>query len=489
MTEFSELLTKNEIIFYDYKSIKKLLKNYDIEGNCSFDVMIAEFLITQNSTDNLSKIADRYGYELSAYALLKIKEKEKEKLSELGLDKVFYDIEMPLIDILYDMEETGFRIDKKILDEFSIEFNEEILEITEKIYELAGYSFNINSTKQLSELLFDKLGLKPGKKTKSGLSSDKEVLIKLVDKHPIIPLILRYRQITKLQSTYIDGIRNLISKKGRVHTSFKQAFVSTGRLSSTEPNLQNIPIRNSEGARLRKMFIASEGNELVAADYSQIELRLLAHLSEDEKLISAFNSNVDIHAKTASEVFNVDLDMVTDEMRRSAKAVNFGIIYGISNYGLSENLKISPQTAKKFIEDYFEKYPKVRTYMENNVKFAKEKGYAKSMFGRIRYLPEIKSSNYNIRSFNERIAMNMPLQGTAADIIKIAMIDTVKELNKHNLKAKLILQVHDELIIDTPKEEVEEVKKILKNCMEHVAELKVPLAVNIGVSSNWLEAK
>lgn len=484
-----DVLKGKNNVFFDYKSILKTFDGYETDCKCNFDCMIADFLVNQIPQGSFEKIASGYNLSNDAYSLFVLSEKLESILKDMKLDKIFYEVEMPLIKILYSMEKTGFKIDKNILNQFSIEFNEEILDLTEKIYLEAGQSFNINSPKQISEILFDKLGLKSGKKTKSGFSSDKEVLYKLYDKHKIIPLLLRYRQISKLQSTYIDGLRNVMSENGRVHTVFKQAFVSTGRLSSAEPNLQNIPVRNNEGAMLRKMFVASEGNMLVAADYSQIELRILAHMSGDEKMIEAYKQGKDIHTSTAAAVFGVSYEAVTDDMRRRAKAVNFGIIYGISDYGLSENLHISATSAKEFIEEYFKTYPKVKEYMDNNVKLAKEKEYAVSLFGRIRKIPDINSKVYTVRKFNERIAMNMPIQGTAADIIKMAMINVYKKIEEEKLSAKLILQVHDELIIDTPFSEVEKVKVLLKECMENAVKLKVPLTVSIGAGKNWLEAK
>lgn len=484
-----DILKDKNNVFFDYKSVLKTFDGYDIDCKCCFDCMIADFLINQIPQESFEKIASRFNLSDDAYSLYVLSDKLEAVLKDMKLDKLFYNVEMPLIEILYSMEKTGFKIDKNILNQFSIEFNEELLDLTEKIYFEAGQNFNINSPKQISEILFDKLGLKSGKKTKSGFSSDKEVLYKLYDKHKIIPLILRYRQIAKLQSTYIDGLRNLMSENGRVHTMFKQAFVTTGRLSSAEPNLQNIPVRNNEGAMLRKMFVASEGNMLVAADYSQIELRILAHMSGDDKMTEAYKQDKDIHTATAAAVFGVPYEQVTDDMRRRAKAVNFGIIYGISDYGLSENLHISATSAKEFIEEYFKTYPKVKEYMDNNVQLAKEKEYAVSLFGRIRKIPDINSKVYTVRKFNERIAMNMPIQGTAADIIKMAMIKVYKKLKEEKLSAKLILQVHDELIIDTPLEEVEKVKSLLKECMENAVELNVPLTVSIGAGKNWLDAK
>ncbi len=380
-------------------------------------------------------------------------------------------------------------MDIGLLDELRKEFVAIIEDLTKKIISFNDdETFNINSPKQLGNFLFEKLGLKHGKKTKTGYSTNVEVLQSLIGTHPVIEYILKYREINKLLSTYIDGLKPLIVG-GRVHTIFKQTVAATGRLSSTEPNLQNIPVRKAVGRELRKMFIASENSKLVCADYSQIELRLMAHFSEDENLIKAFNDGLDVHKFTASRAFGVPFEMVSSDMRRRAKAINFGIIYGISSFGLSNDIGISPYEAKRFIDKYFEMYPKVKQYMDNNVEFAKENGYIKTLSGRIRYIPEINVSNYQTRSFGERIAMNMPLQGSASDIIKMAMIDVANKLKEGGFKAKLVLQVHDELLIDCPENEVEQIKSILKASMENVAKLKVKLEVDLSAGNNWLEAK
>ncbi len=355
---------------------------------------------------------------------------------------------------------------------------------------MAGGEFNINSPKQLGEILFDKLSLPVIKKTKTGYSTDAEVLDKLKDQHPIINKILRYRQIVKLKSTYIDGLLNLINKDTkRIHSSFNQTVTSTGRISSTEPNLQNIPIKTDDGRKIRKAFVAKEDYFLVDADYSQIELRVLAHISKDPKLIEAFVNDEDIHRKTASEVFNVPKDEVTPLMRSNAKAVNFGIIYGISDYGLARDLNITRKEAKEYIDNYLKNYKMVKEYMENIVKEGKENGYVETILHRRRYIPELKAKNHNIRSFGERVAMNTPIQGSAADIIKMAMVKVYQELRKRKLKSRLILQIHDELIIETHKDEVDEVKELLKNIMEKAIELDVPLLVDLEVGASWYETK
>lgn len=485
----------NKIGYFIVHDAKNIMRNTEklFEEKKVFDTYLAQYLIdSQRNPDNFPALAEIYGFEKEANAanLFSIYELQEKELSENSLQKLFYDVEIPLLFILYDMERSGFCIDIPIILDFKKEFEQELKDVSEKIFELAGEKFNINSPKQLSHILYDKLGLKVLKKNKTGASSRAEVLEELEDKHPIVSLILRYRHISKLLGTYIDGLYNVADKEnGKVHTVFMQGVTATGRLSSKEPNLQNIPIRNPEGMLLRKIFVPSKGNMLVTADYSQIELRLLAHFSEDPILLGAYREGKDIHSSTAAAVFNVSEGEVTSGMRRSAKAVNFGIIYGISDFGLAENLKISVPEAKKFIAKYFETYPSVKKYMEYNVEFARENGYAVTMLGRKRKIPELKSGNYNLRSFGERVAMNMPLQGTAADIIKIAMINVYNALKKGGYKAKLILQVHDELLIDTPENEVENVKILLKREMENAVNLRVPLVAEVGCGKDWYDVK
>ncbi len=411
-----------------------------------------------------------------------------EKMDKLELTKLYRELELPLVKCLFDMERVGFRIDINILNELDAMYTEEIEGLVKSIYELAGEEFNVNSNKQLASILFEKLGLPHSKKNKTGFSVNAEVLEEL--EHPIAEVLLRYRQLTKLKSTYIDGMRGLINKStGKVHTCFKQNVTATGRLSSTEPNLQNIPVRRAEGREIRRMFVPSDGCVLVSADYSQIELRLLAHFSQDSNLIEAFKEGKDIHATTASKIFRVPFEEVTSAMRSSAKAVNFGIIYGISSFGLAKNANVTNYQAKKFMEGYFATYPAVKEYMNENIKVAKEQGYLRTMLGRIRYFPELTSSQYTVRAFGERAAMNMPLQGSASDIIKLAMLKVKSELEKKGLKSKLILQVHDELILDVPEAEEDEVKGLLVSTMENVVELRVPLIVNVASGKNWYEAK
>ena len=412
------------------------------------------------------------------------------EMQERGLVDLYKNVELPLVEVLFDMEKEGFRIDLDILNELNDKYSKELDSLIRQIIELAGKPFNVNSTKQLASVLFEDLGLKSGKKTKTGYSTNVEVLNSIKNQHPIIPLILRQREIAKLKSTYLDGMLPLIDSKHKIHTIFKQTVTATGRPSSTEPNLQNIPIRKAEGKQIRKMFIASEGNELVCADYSQIELRLMAQFSGDETMLHAFNNNVDIHATTASKVFGVPLEMVTADMRRQAKAVNFGIIYGISDFGLSEDLGIPVYKARDFIAGYFATYPKVKEYMEKCVEVAKEKGYVTTYLNRRREIPELKSSNYNLRNFGERVAMNMPLQGSASDIIKVAMLRVSKALKDGGFKAKLIMQVHDELIIDSPVEESEKVKKLLVESMENITtDFSLKLVADCSAGKSWLEAK
>ena len=389
------------------------------------------------------------------------------------------------------MEYEGVYVDKQELIEFGKKLQEKIEELTKEIYKLAGQEFNINSTKQLGEVLFEKLGLPVYKKTKTGYSTDVDILEKLRPEHPVIEKILEYRQITKMNSTYVEGVIPFINPRTqRIHSHFHQTVTATGRISSSDPNLQNIPTRMELGKQLRKVFkVQNENQVLVDADYSQIELRVFAHMSEDTEMINAFNNGEDIHKQAASKVFGIPLEEVTSEQRSKAKAVNFGIVYGISDFGLAAQIGVSKKEAKQYIEQYLEKYSGIKKYMDETPEKVKQKGYVETIYKRRRYVPEITSKNYMVRQFGIRAAMNMPIQGTAADIIKIAMINVYNELKKQNLKSKLILQVHDELLIETYKEEQEVVKNILKNCMENVIKLSVPLKVDINEGINWYEAK
>lgn len=411
------------------------------------------------------------------------------KLEELDMHELYYGLELPLCPVLAEMERAGMLVDRRALADFGILLDGRIQADEALIYELAGEEFNINSTQQFGRILFDKLGLPPVKKTKTGYSTNADVLEKLRDKHPIVEAVLDYRQLAKLKSTYVDGLTKVIAADGRIHTSFQNTVTATGRLSSTEPNLQNIPVRTELGAELRKMFVAPAGRVLVDADYSQIELRLLAHIAGDEHMIAAFRTGEDIHTVTASQVFGVPPEQVTHEMRRRAKAVNFGIVYGISDFSLSQDIGVTRAEAKAYMEKYFEKYSGVHAYMTQVVERAKADGYVSTLMGRRRWLPELKSSNFNLRSFGERVALNMPIQGTAADLIKKAMLRVDGRLRREGLEARLVLQVHDELIVECPEGEAEQVQRLLAEEMEYVAELAVPLTAEAHAGKSWAEAK
>ncbi|MDE5655445.1 MAG: DNA polymerase I, partial [Clostridia bacterium] len=487
----SDKITK---ICYDLKNNMRVLASDGVTLNgVESDVLLKAYLVDANrnykSEQELFNAYNLPDGEESAliYYIDSILDKE---LEDRNLVKLYQEVELPLVQVLFDMEEQGFKVDVNMLGELNKKFSQELDSILKEIMELAGKPFNVNSTKQLASVLFDELGLKTGKKNKTGYSTNVDVLNSIKNQHPIVPLILRQRELSKLKSTYLDGMLPLIDSKQKIHTVFKQTVTATGRLSSTEPNLQNIPIRKSDGKLIRKMFVASEGNTLVCADYSQIELRLMAEFSGDESMIEAFNNGVDIHRTTAGKVFGVPFEMVTDEMRRQAKAVNFGIIYGISDYGLSEDLGVTVYKAREFINSYFSTYPKVKEYMDRCVEIAKEQGYVTTYMNRRRDIPELKSSNYNLRSFGERVAMNMPLQGSASDIIKLAMLKVYNALKEGGYKAKLIMQVHDELIIDCPLDEVEQVKKLLvENMQNNTPDFTVKLIAECSCGKNWLEAK
>ncbi|MFZ5352984.1 MAG: DNA polymerase I [Bacillota bacterium] len=497
-------------ISHDIKQDILVLMELGIEVKAvGFDTMIAAYLINPSkSSYTLREICyDINGTEIDDYsskegvstelycssvkAIAELKGKLLEKLVELNMKELYYKVELPLAAILADMEHEGFKVDKKALEELSADFASQIDELTKGIYEYAGEEFNINSTKQLGVILFDKLQLPVIKKTKTGYSTDVEVLEALSEKHPIIDKLLEYRQLVKLKSTYIDGLIAIINPKtGKVHSKLNQTVTATGRLSSTDPNLQNIPVKTENGRLIRKVFIpTNEEFVLVDADYSQIELRVLAHISDDPGLIDAFANKQDIHTRTASEVFGVPLGEVTSIMRSRAKAVNFGIVYGISDFGLSRDLKITKKEAKQYIDRYFARYPKVKEYMDETVKNAAEKGYVTTIMNRIRYIPEINSRNAIQRGLGERIAMNTPIQGSAADIIKIAMVKVYEELKKKGLKSKLILQVHDELIVEAHKDEADMVKVILKECMENAFDLKASLVADVKSGMSWYDAK
>ena len=456
-----------------------------------FDTALAAYLLEATESDYaLERISVRYtGAEAAgAEAVFKLAPVLDAKLRELGMDGLYYQAELPLCAVLAEMEAAGFFVDRKALYDFGESLNAGIAQLQQSIWNHAGHEFNINSPKQLGSVLFDELLLPYGKKTKTGWSTNADVLEKLQGKHPIVDEVLEYRMLTKLKSTYADGLLKVISEDGRIHTNFQMTVTATGRLSSTEPNLQNIPVRKKLGAQIRNMFVAAPGMMLVDADYSQIELRLLAHISGDETMKEAFLSGEDFHTVTASNVFGVPVSEVTPILRSRAKAVNFGIVYGISAFSLAQDIGVYPNEAKAYIDAYLEKYHGVRDYMKQIVETAKAQGYVSTVYGRRRYLPELKSANFNMRSFGERVALNMPVQGTAADIIKLAMVNVHRRLKAEGLKARLILQVHDELIVECPGEEAEQVRQILTEEMENAARLSVPLLAEAHIGHSWAEA-
>lgn len=500
--------------------VKKLLSFLNFhEEDAVFDAGLAAYLLQPNQSeyeyDTLAKVyldvtlpsdkemlgKEKLGYfsfedekvqKWMAYQAIvpyKIKSVLREKLKETGMESLYDEMELPCLYALYEMEKNGIRVDGEALHQYGKKLRTRIEELTAEIHAMAGGEFNINSPKKLGEILFEKLGLKNGKKTKTGYSTSAEVLEKLTNAHPIIPRILEYRQLTKLNSTYAEGLAGYIRADGRIHGKFHQTVTVTGRISSADPNLQNIPTRMPLGREIRKVFIPEEGSVFVDADYSQIELRVLAHMSGDAALIAAYQADEDIHAITASQVFDVPLDQVDSTLRRKAKAVNFGIVYGISSFGLGQDLDISRKEAEGYIEKYFATYGKVKEFLDRTVEDAKKNGYTVTMFGRRRPIPELASSNFMTRSFGERAAMNAPVQGTAADIIKIAMVRVNRRLKEEHLQSKLVLQIHDELIIETKKEEVEIVQKILVQEMMHAADLAVPLLVDANVGDSWYDAK
>lgn len=516
--DIKELLEDDSIakVMFDVKeAIVKLNCRIDIK-NIADDTAIAAYLVDPAKNEyTIEKLASEYFgtviekpevKQLSllddvetdrseylakcAVALGVLNERIGDKIKENGQEKLYQEVELPLVTVLAHLEINGFLVDDHQLKEFADKLGEKIDALTNEIYMLAGEEFNINSPKQLGVILFEKLELKPVKKTKTGYATNADVLEKLRDKHPIVNFIMEYRQLAKLKSTYCDGLRAVVNPNThRIHSVFTQTVTVTGRLSSTEPNLQNIPTRTELGREIRKMFVAKEGYVLVDADYSQIELRVLAHIANDETMINAFRNNEDIHAVTASQVLGIPLEDVTKEQRSSAKAVNFGIVYGIGEFSLAQDLHISVKEAKAYIESYLEKYHGVRNYMESIKEQAKKDGYVKTMLNRIRYIPELKSPNYNIRQFGERVALNTPIQGTAADIIKLAMVRVDDRLINEGLKSKLILQVHDELIVEAHKDEVDKVKQILSEEMQSAMELNVPLKVDMSTGHSWYDAK
>ena len=486
---FSEEVPK---IAHGLKELMRKLLDEKIDfGGFVFDTELAGYLLQATESEyTLERLTMRYcDNEMSGVqAMYMLYPVMDEMIRSQGMRKLMYDIELPLCLALAEMEKEGFLVDRKALYDYGEGLTASIDLLQQQIWSYAGHEFNINSPKQLGEVLFDELYLPQGKKTKTGWSTNAEVLEKLRSKHPIVQNVLDYRTLTKLKSTYADGLLKVIEDDGRIHTNFQMTVTATGRLSSTEPNLQNIPIRKELGSEIRKMFVAAPGNVLVDADYSQIELRLLAHISGDTAMRDAFLSGMDFHTVTAAQVFNTPVEEVTAQQRSSAKAVNFGIIYGMSAWSLAGDIGVSQAEAKDYMNAYYEKYPSVRQYMTDVVEKAKNDGYTSTLFSRRRYLPELKSSNFNTRSFGERVALNMPIQGTAADIIKLAMVNVDRRLKKENRKGKLILQVHDELIIECPEEEQEEIKKLLTEEMENVMHLSVPLVVETKSGHSWHEA-
>lgn len=486
---------KNKVTTYDCKRQMHYLHELGIEFACKFDdLLLANYLCDhETATLALKDLCAFYAYDyaFSAFSVAEIFKIVNEKLKTEKMLKLYEEIEKPLLGVLYDMEITGVKVSVGDMNELAKQFRDRAEDYKWKIFKACDKEFNLNSPMQLGEVLYNNLGITEVKKKKNEnkYTTSADVLEKLVDKHPVISDILKYRFYQKITSTYLEGFKPLIGKDGLIHTTFHQTVTTTGRLSSSNPNLQNIPVRDDEGKELRKIFVAREGNVFIDADYSQIELRLLAHFSGCKELIAAYNEGKDIHSTTASQVFGVPFEEVTPKMRRAAKAVNFGIIYGISDFGLARNLNVSNATAKEYIEKYFATYSSVKDYMNENVEFAKKHGYICTLTGRKRVIPEINSANYNLRQFGERAAMNMPLQGSSADIIKIAMVNVANALKEEGLKTKLILQVHDELVLEVPEEEAERASEILKDKMENAVSLKVPMTVEVHTGKNWYDAK
>ena len=490
-------------VIHNAKALITILNKLGITINSfEFDTAIAAYLINsaRSSYDLLSLINEYLGEDVNGNddeikcrinSKLKLIYKIlKDKIKEENMEELYYEVEHPLIFVLSSMESLGFKINKSILDDLAIKFKEEITKTEKEIFDLAEEEFNINSPKQLGKILFEKLDLPIIKKTKTGYSTNSEVLEKLQDKHEIIPKITYYRQITKLNSTYVEGLKNVIDIDGKIHTTFNQTVTTTGRLSSTEPNLQNIPIKYEMGREIRKVFIPNEEEDiLLSCDYSQIELRVLAQMSQDKNMIDAFTNHSDIHRTTASEVFKVPLEEVTSLMRSRAKAVNFGIVYGISDFSLSQDLHITKKEASEYMAIYFDRYPNIKSYLDSLIEQAKEKGFVLTILNRRRFIPEIKSSNKIVKSLGERLSMNAPIQGSAADIIKAAMVKVYNKLNELKLRSEIILQVHDELILNVKKDELDIVKKLVKEEMENVLQMDVPLEVDINVGKTWYEAK
>ena len=502
-------IISSDVYTYDAKKLYVSFKKEKINiPNISFDLMIACYLLNYNVKEDISSVATSLGYSINPYnkkeeiteeesikrsikkakMIYEVKNKIEKNLEKEEVLNLFYQIEMPLSKVLAKMELNGIRCDKNILDKMGEDIQEKVKEITNEIYKISGTEFNISSPKQLGQVLFETLNLPYPKKKKTSYSTDEQTLSKLKE-YPIVQYVLTYRMLTKLYSTYIEGLKNSILEDGKIHTIYTQTLTRTGRLSSIEPNLQNIPVRSEYGRLIRKCFIPEENSVILSSDYSQIELRIFASLAHIDELIHAFKNNIDIHKKTASDVYKIPLEEVTSNMRRNAKAVNFGIIYGISSYGLAEDLNITPKEAKDFIDSYFQAYPGIKKYMEEEIKKAKEKGYVKTIMNRKRVIEELNNTNYMIRSMGERMALNTPIQGSSADILKKAMIEIDSELEKQNLKSTMLLQIHDELVFNVKNDELEKVKELVKNIMEKVVKIEVPLTVDINIGNNLYEAK
>lgn len=513
LKENKNILDGKEIYTYDLKKMIVSLNKYDIDiKNCTFDAMIAGYILNYNVKDDISYLANTFNYDITLFDNFKkeknmsnealadltvkkakfiydIKDEFTNKMKEEEQLELFTNIEMKLSSVLASMEIEGVRVDTKVLDEMGDNINKKLDELTSEIYNYAGEEFNVQSPKQLGEILFEKLEIPYPKKKKTSYSTAREILDKIVDYHPIVEKIIEHRTLNKIYTTYIVGIKNCVKEDGKLHTIYTQTLTRTGRLSSIEPNLQNIPIRYKEGKEIRKAFIPEEDSVFLSSDYSQIELRMFAHMSGEQNLIDAFKHHLDIHTKTAMDIYHVSKDEVTKNMRRDAKAVNFGIIYGISSFGLAEDLGVDIKTAKKFLDNYLETFPGIKNYMDKVIKDAYEKGYVKTIMNRKRKIDELYNTNHMIKVQGERMALNTPVQGSSADILKKAMIDIYNELNRLNLKSKMILQVHDELIFNVKNDELEKVKEIVINFMENAYKLNVPLEVDVEIGKNWYDAK
>ena len=513
LKENKNILDGKEIYTYDLKKMIVSLNKYDIDiKNCTFDAMIAGYILNYNVKDDIAYLANTFNYDITLFDNFKkeknmsnealadltvkkakfiydIKDEFTNKMKEEEQLELFTNIEMKLSSVLASMEIEGVRVDTKVLDEMGENINKKLDELTSEIYNYAGEEFNIQSPKQLGEILFEKLEIPYPKKKKTSYSTAREILDKIVDYHPIVEKIIEHRTLNKIYTTYIVGIKNCVKEDGKLHTIYTQTLTRTGRLSSIEPNLQNIPIRYKEGKEIRKAFIPEENSVFLSSDYSQIELRMFAHMSGEQNLIDAFKHHLDIHTKTAMDIYHVSKDEVTKNMRRDAKAVNFGIIYGISSFGLAEDLGVDIKTAKKFLDNYLETFPGIKNYMDKIIKDAYEKGYVKTIMNRKRNIDELYNTNHMIKVQGERMALNTPVQGSSADILKKAMIDIYNEFNRLNLKSKMILQVHDELIFNVKNDELEKIKEIVINFMENAYKLNVPLEVDVEIGKNWYDAK